>query len=56
MSTPFGRTLRSLQADRSRHPGAGLLLLGLLGGWGAWLGMAEVPVCEFTASAGCGRP
>src|SRR5262245_14661128 len=47
----FSRTLRSLEADRSRGRLAVFLLLPLLAAWGAWLLLARVAVYETTDRA-----
>lgn len=50
MATNFFRTLRSLEADRPRRPVLVAVLL-VLAAWGAWLGLARVPVFEVTQNA-----
>lgn len=52
MATPFGRTLRSLQADRAVGPLRTLALASLFGlAWVAWLVVARVPVLEVSSRA-----
>jgi len=52
MATPFSRTTRSLNADSFRRSGFGLVVVLLvLGGWAAWLGMARVALYEVTDKA-----
>lgn len=51
MAATFCRTLRFLDADRSRRAISGLLLAGLLTGWLSWLGLGRVTVYEVSATA-----
>ncbi len=52
MSTPFSRSMRSLEADGFHHSMLGLLVgLGLLAMWAAWCVLADVPVYEVTDDA-----
>jgi membrane fusion protein (multidrug efflux system) len=49
--TPFSRTLRSLEADRSRRRGVALVFFVLGGAWAAWLVLGRVPLYEVTETA-----
>ena len=52
MASPFSRTLRSLEADRSRHSLVGLAVAALLlAGWSVWFFGAEVTLYEGAHSA-----
>src|SRR5262245_65577936 len=51
MPATFSRTLRSLDADRSRRRGVALALLALFGAWAAWLVLGRVPLFEVTETA-----
>src|SRR5215813_2706044 len=51
MPATFSRTLRSLDADRSRRRGVALALLALFGAWAAWLVLGRVPLYEVTETA-----
>lgn len=52
MATSFSRTLRSLEADRSkRHVIFIVVALGVLGLWGVWMVRARLAVYEGTRSA-----
>src|SRR5262245_5295650 len=52
MPTPFTRCARSLAADGFNRPLASILIVTiLLGGWLAWLALAEVSLCETTGEA-----
>jgi multidrug resistance efflux pump len=52
MSTGFSRTLRSLDADRYRRAGAGLLAAVVFGlGWALWCTVARVTLYEVTTAA-----
>ena len=50
MATSFSRTLRSLEQIRPRARWVVLLLI-VLAAWGAWMGLAAVPVYEVTEQA-----
>jgi membrane fusion protein (multidrug efflux system) len=51
MATPFSRTLRSLEADRSRRWVVELTGITVLGAWLAWSLLARVGVYEVTEKA-----
>jgi multidrug resistance efflux pump len=51
MSATFSRTLRSLEADRSRRLFVEALLFVLLGGWTAWMLLGRVSVFEVSERA-----
>jgi membrane fusion protein (multidrug efflux system) len=51
MPATFSRTLRFLEADRSRRRGLGILLVALLAGWVVWFLFGHVPVYEVTTKA-----
>ena len=51
MSATFSRTLRSLEADRSRRLFIEALLFILFGGWTAWMLLGQVAVYEVSERA-----
>jgi membrane fusion protein (multidrug efflux system) len=52
MSTAFSRTMRSLHADGSGRPLAGLAIAGCLAlAWAGWCGLAPVTLYEVSAAA-----
>jgi membrane fusion protein (multidrug efflux system) len=51
MSATFSRTLRSLEADRSRRLFVEALLFVLIGGWTAWMLLGQVAVYEVSERA-----
>ena len=51
MSATFSRTLRSLEADRSRRLFVEVLLFALFGGWAAWALLGQVAVFEVSDRA-----
>src|SRR5687767_13430377 len=50
MSSPFSRSLRSLESE-GRGWRAAAIAAALLLGWGAWFGLAQVPLYETSMSA-----
>src|SRR5215510_10977966 len=52
MATAFAQSMRALAADRGHWSLASLLMvLALLGGWGAWFVLARVAIYEVTRTA-----
>src|SRR5262245_64474860 len=52
MATAFAQSMRALAADRGRWALASLIvILVLLGGWGAWFVLARVAIYEVTRTA-----
>lgn len=51
MSSPFSRSLRALESERHRGWRAAAIAAALLLGWGAWFGLAQVPLYETSTTA-----
>jgi membrane fusion protein (multidrug efflux system) len=51
MSSPFARSLRALESDRSRTIWPAVAAAGLLGAWAAWFLLARVPLYETSTLA-----
>ena len=51
MSSPFSRSLRAIDSDRSRTWWPAAVVAGLLAAWTAWFVFARVPLYETSASA-----
>ena len=51
MSSPFSRSLRALESDRSRAWWPAAVGAALIAAWGAWFTLARVPLYETSATA-----
>ena len=51
MSSPFSRSLRAVESDRSRAWWPSAVAAALLVAWGAWFTLARVPLYETSATA-----